>query len=132
MAGRSLACLRNQTFRDIEVLIYDNCSEDATGEIAQRFCAEDPRFRYFRQPENKGPKRNFLEVLQAARSPFFMWRAADDTSDLNYIQVLLDLLLAHPDRDLAAPRVVYVFPDGRVVGSWDVPAPIRKGNPPVD
>ena len=32
---KSLACLRDQTYRDIEVLIFDNCSEDATGEIAQ-------------------------------------------------------------------------------------------------
>ncbi|MGO8780591.1 MAG: glycosyltransferase family 2 protein, partial [Rhodomicrobium sp.] len=103
---KCLTCLRDQTYRDIEVLIYDNCSEDATGEIAQRFCAADPRFRYFRQPENRGVLANFLGALEAARSPFFMWRAADDTSDLNYIETLLALLLAHPERDLAAARVV--------------------------
>ncbi len=123
----SLACLRDQTYRDIEVLIYDNCSDDATPEIAQGFCAADPRFHYFRQPENKGAKRNFLEVLQAARTPYFMWRAADDASDLNYIEVLLELLQAHPDRDLAAPRVIYDFPDGRRVGVFDVPPAIEKG-----
>ncbi len=109
---KCLTCLRDQTYRDIEVLIYDNCSEDATGEIAQRFCAADPRFRYFRQPENRGVLANFLGALEAARSPFFMWRAADDTSDLNYIETLLALLLAHPERDLAAARVVSAQPDG--------------------
>ncbi len=109
---KSLACLRDQTYRDIEVLIYDNCSEDATGDIAGRFCAEDPRFRYFRQPENKGAMRNFLNVLEAAQTPFFMWRAADDTSDLNYIETLLALLLAHPERDVAASRVLGVYADG--------------------
>ncbi|MFZ1109704.1 MAG: glycosyltransferase family 2 protein [Rhodomicrobium sp.] len=123
----SLACLRDQTFRDIEVLIYDNCSDDATPEIAKAFCAEDARFRYFRQPENKGPKRNFLDVLQAARSPYFMWRAADDTSDLNYIEVLLELLRAHPERDLAAPRTIGVMPDGSVKADNPVPSPIENG-----
>lgn len=34
--GRSLACLRDQTYRDIEVLVFDNYSGDAGGEIAQR------------------------------------------------------------------------------------------------
>jgi Glycosyl transferase family 2 len=110
---KCLAGIRDQTYRDIEVLIFDNCSEDATPEIAQRFCAQDPRFRYFRQPENKGPLPNFWGLVEAARTPFFMWRAVDDSSDLNYIEALLPLLLAHPDRDLAVPRIVSALPDGR-------------------
>ncbi len=124
---KSLACLRDQTYRDIEVLIFDNCSEDATGEIAQRFCAADPRFRYFRQPENKGAMRNFVEVLEAAQTPFFMWRAADDTSDINYIEVLLGLLLAHPERDAAVARIVAALPNGQVKRVHQVPPLIEKG-----
>jgi glycosyltransferase involved in cell wall biosynthesis len=123
----SLACLRDQTYRDVEVLVYDNCSEDTTSEIAQRFCAEDARFRYFRQPENKGALRNFLEVMQAARSPYFMWRAADDISDLNYIETLLALLQNHPERDLAAPRIVNAFADGRVSVDHRVSSSIERG-----
>ena len=42
-----LTCLRDQTYRDIEVLISDNCSEDATGEIARRFCDADPAVPLF-------------------------------------------------------------------------------------
>ena len=68
---KSLACLRDQTYRDIEVLIFDNCSEDATGEIAQSFCAADPRFRYFRQPENKGCTPNFLASSKRPILPIF-------------------------------------------------------------
>jgi len=112
---KCLNCLRNQSYRDIEVLIHDNCSEDATGEIAQRFCAEDRRFRYFRHPENKGMLPNFYSVLEAAQTPFFMWRAADDTSDANYVEALLSLLLAHPERDIAVPRIVSALPDGSKV-----------------
>jgi glycosyltransferase involved in cell wall biosynthesis len=117
---KCLSCLRDQTYRDFEVLIFDNCSEDATGEIAQRFCAEDARFRYHRQPENKGALRNFLEVLEAAQSPYFMWRAADDVSDLNYVDVLLNLLLANPDRDFAVPRILSVLPDGSVAREYAI------------
>ena len=124
---KCLICLRDQTYRDIEVLIYDNCSQDATGEIAQRFCAEDPRFRYFRQPENKGPMRNFIEVLEAAKTPFFMWRAADDTSDLNYIETLVTLLLDRPERDVAVPRIVSALEDGRIMRVNPVSTLIGKG-----
>jgi glycosyltransferase involved in cell wall biosynthesis len=124
---KCLTCLRDQTYRDIEVLIFDNCSEDATPEIAKRFCDADPRFRYHRQPENKGAMRNFREVLEAAKTPFFMWRAHDDTSDLNYIETLLTLLLEHPERDVAVPRVVSSFPDGRIKRVCNVSRLIGKG-----
>ncbi len=123
----SLTCLRGQSFRDFEVLIFDNCSDDATAEIAQRFCAADPRFRYFRHPENKGAVPNFLSVLEAAQSPFFLWRAADDTSDAGYIETLLALLLAHPERDIAVARIVSALPDGRVMHEHLVSPLIEKG-----
>jgi glycosyltransferase involved in cell wall biosynthesis len=113
---KSLACIRDQTFRDIEVLIFDNCSEDATPEIAKAFCAEDSRFHYFRQPENIGCTPNFLGLLKAASTPFFMWRAADDTSELNYIETLLAVLQNHPERDIAVPKIVASFPNGHI--SW--------------
>ena len=120
---KSLDCLREQSFRDIEVLIFDNCSSDRTAEIAQQFCAIDLRFRYFRQTENVGAPPNFLGALEAASSPFFLWRAADDTSDADYIEKLLALLVANPQRDIAVARIVSRLPDGRVtqihpVSAW--------------
>ena len=124
---KCLTCLRDQTYRDIEVLIFDNCSEDATGEIAQRFCAADSRFRYFRQPQNLGPVANFVGVLEAAQAPFFMWRAADDTSDLDYIETLVALLLAHPERDVAVSRIVASLPDGHVKMVHPVSGFLDKG-----
>jgi glycosyltransferase involved in cell wall biosynthesis len=122
-AARLASCLdelRGQTFTDFEVLIFDNASDDATGEIAQAFCAADPRFRYVRQPANKGAMKNFADALHAATSPYFLWRAADDRSDPNYLAVLHGLLEADPSKALAAPRVVGTF-GGEVVSTTRFP-----------
>jgi glycosyltransferase involved in cell wall biosynthesis len=111
-AARLTGCLERlgaQTFTDFEVLIFDNASEDATGEIAQAFCAHDPRFRYVRQPNNKGALPNFKDVLDAAQSPYFMWRAADDSTDPDYVEVLHGLLRADPSKRLAVGRIVGTF-----------------------
>lgn len=101
----SLEALRNQTFRDFEVLIFDNASTDATPQIAADFAARDPRFIHIRQPYNKGEFRNFHEAVQRATSPYFLWRACDDRSSPNYLEVLSDLLNAHSDKDLAVGDV---------------------------
>lgn len=111
----SLQCLRDQTFRDIEVLIFDNCSEDATGEIAKRFCEVDPRFRYVRHEYNRGAVPNFAASVEAAQSKFFMWRAADDTSSLDYVERLHRLLLSNPDRDIAVPKTLEITKDGKLL-----------------
>jgi len=54
-----LESLRRQTLDDIEVILVDDGSRDATRQIAEEFCRIDPRFRLVVQ-ENQGlgPARN--------------------------------------------------------------------------
>src|SRR5215813_7289178 len=40
----------NQTFEDFEIIVSDNCSADATPQVAKQF--EDRRFRYVRTPQH--------------------------------------------------------------------------------
>lgn len=103
---QSLKNLAAQSFKDFKVLILDNASTDATPDIAKRFAAQDPRFEYHRQPLNKGAKQNFLDVLEMADTPYFMWRADDDLSDVNFIEETVRLLDASPSAALAVGRAV--------------------------
>ncbi len=119
--AEALEALRAQPFQDIEVLIHDNASTDATPEIAATFVARDPRFHYFRQAENKGPLPNFYDVLRAARSPYFMWRAPDDRADVDLIQRLYRALEASPNKDLAVARIVSHDLDGRCARVYECP-----------
>jgi glycosyltransferase involved in cell wall biosynthesis len=96
-----LANLAAQTYPDFKVIILDNASTDRTGDIAQRFAARDPRFVYRRQPHNKGARQNFADVLALADTPYFMWRADDDGSDVNFVEEMVRLLDAHPSTALA-------------------------------
>jgi glycosyltransferase involved in cell wall biosynthesis len=116
----ALENVRQQTFRDFRVLIFDNASDDATPDIAARFVKADSRISYRRNAQNIGAVSNFFAALQAADSPYFLWRAADDTWDLNYIEALYRLLEANPDKDLAVGRVDSTF-DGALVRSYRLP-----------
>ncbi|MCE9520818.1 MAG: glycosyltransferase [Alphaproteobacteria bacterium] len=102
-------CLENlaaQSFRDFKVIILDNASTDGTAAIAKDFSAKDARFTYLRQPFNKGARQNFVDVLGMARTPYFMWRAYDDLSDVNFIQEAVRLLDDNPNAALAVGCVI--------------------------
>ncbi len=126
MLDESLACLARQTFRDFEVLIFDNASTDATGAIARSWVERDSRFRYFRNATNIGAVLNFSAPLEAATSPWFLWRADDDLSGDNYLECLYKAATASPGCRLAAAEVVSHDLDG---GRRKVASPPRLTDP---
>ena len=70
---------REQTYRNLEIIISDNCSPGPeTGIVIREFMERDPRIRYYRQETNKGPTHNFEFVLEKATGEYFMFVADDD------------------------------------------------------
>lgn len=93
--------LRRQSHGDLEILISDNASTDATPEVIARHVAEDARIRAVRQTENIGPIPNFQAVAEAATGDAFLWRAHDDLCSEDFVA---RLLARAGDVDLVVPR----------------------------
>lgn len=74
---RALSSIQNQTFSEIEIVISDNDSSDATLAIAQQVADRDDRVRVL-SGERVSASANFARVLDAARSDFVCWAAFDD------------------------------------------------------
>jgi glycosyltransferase involved in cell wall biosynthesis len=108
---RALNSLRNQTFKNIQVLISDNASTDNTRAICERICAEDERVSYVRQPKNLGPTANFNAVLDLSRGDYFMWLGHDDWLSERFIEVGVETLDENPDVSIACGETLY-YQDG--------------------
>lgn len=90
---RTLESITRQTYKNLEIIISDNCSPDSETEIvAREYVLKDPRIRYFRQEKNEGPNYNFKFVLEKASGEFFMWAADDDEWDNYFIEDCLNAL----------------------------------------
>lgn len=72
-----------------ELLISDNCSEDATPEVVESFRARGLPCRYLRNQENLGADGNFLQCLEQAQGQY-VWVMGDD--DLLVPGAIADLL----------------------------------------
>lgn len=113
--GQALASLRAQTYRNLEIIVSDNASTDATPEIVQAAVAEDPRIRSFRHERNLGPQANFHHGLSQRRGEFFMWAAHDDERAPEYVAETVAALQRHPSASMACSWTTMVTPGGERV-----------------
>ena len=97
----ALDSLLAQTFTDFELIISDNCSTDGTEAICREYADKDSRIRYVRQAENRGATANFKFVFDEAVGEYFMWAAADDIWNKDFLHHCTTLLLNRHDVGMA-------------------------------
>ena len=88
-----LESLMSQSYRNLEVLVVDDCSSDNTVEVASQFSEREPRIRVFQQSQNGGTYRARNRALQEARGEFFTCNDSDDWAHPAKIEKLVTPLL---------------------------------------
>jgi len=71
-----LDSLLGQTYKNLELLIMDDCSPDDTPAVAASY--SDARMRYFRNDPNLGHLRNYNKGIGMARGDYIWLISADD------------------------------------------------------
>ena len=93
----ALDSILKQTYSNFELIISDNASTDKTEEICREYAVNDRRVKYLRQPQNIGPVKNFVFVLEQAKYKYFMWAAADDRKSYDFLEKNLEFLELNPE-----------------------------------
>lgn len=86
---RSINALLPQLNDDVEVLIGNNCSSDDTDEYCKTL---DSRIIYHKQPENIGPDRNFLWLMDNAKGKYIILLSDDDYFEDGAVSRLINFL----------------------------------------
>lgn len=90
-----LASLQAQTFRDFEVLIFDDASTDRSHGILMAF--DDPRFHVERSRQNQGYAVYLNQGIEKARGRYIARMDADDLCYPERFQKQIDFLERHPE-----------------------------------
>jgi glycosyltransferase involved in cell wall biosynthesis len=98
----------NQTYENIEIIVSNNSSTDNTSTICLEYQKRDSRIKYHCQTENKGGLANFQFVLNEAKGKYFLWAAADDALELNWIEILVNLMEESPRSAMAFGLIKYI------------------------
>lgn len=87
--GRCLRSIKNQTFKDFEVLLIDDESPDGSAAVAEAFCREDDRFRLFHK-KNGGlsDARNY--GLERAAGEYISFIDSDDYIHRDFLRIMYE------------------------------------------
>lgn len=87
-----LDSIEHQTYSNIEVLLINDGSPDASGEICQEYVARDSRFHYF-EKENGGLSDTRNYGIARAKGKFLTFIDSDDWVEPTYIEDLYNAAL---------------------------------------
>jgi glycosyltransferase involved in cell wall biosynthesis len=93
----SLDSVLAQTHENWELLISDNCSKDATGEIAAAYADRDKRIVYLRNETNIGVMANYNKCIERATGEYIELFGGDDLFEPQCLEKLVQVLDSNPN-----------------------------------
>lgn len=86
---KTVDSIQNQTFRDWELILIDDCSKDESKKICDEFALADKRIRVIAHKKNSGPSAVRNTGLKNASGEFIVFVDSDDLISKDYLQQLL-------------------------------------------
>ena len=83
-----ISCL-NQTYKDIELIVVEDCSTDNTLAIIEEIAAKDSRVKIIKHGINMGAGMGRRDGINAATGEYFITVDADDWLDEDFIESLV-------------------------------------------
>lgn len=117
--AEAVASVLAQTLGDWRLVIADNASTDATGEICRGFAERDPRIEYHRHRANIGAAPNYNFVFQPGDAPYFKWAAHDDVLAPRFLEACVERLDGDEGLALCHSRTATIDEHGERVGTYD-------------
>lgn len=104
-----LQSIVDQSWKNLDIVIVDDCSTDGTVALLREFAAVDNRIRVFENPENLGFIRNFSRAIQECQADYI---ALADQDDVWLPDKLATLMAEIGDNLLIYSRVSLIDGDG--------------------
>jgi hypothetical protein len=104
----------SQDFANIELIVVDDCSTDATPAIVHSY--DDPRIVYIRNAENMRQTRSLNVALSRARAELVARIDADDVFLPGKLRRQYEFMTAHPDVAVCGTGAMRIDADGTETG----------------
>lgn len=104
------SCL-NQTYKDLEIIIVEDCSTDSTKEILKKLYPGDIRLRLVENKKNVGAGMSRRIGIQKSTGEYVLLLDGDDWIDPDFIEKLAKSA-EETDADIVSGGIIVRHPDG--------------------
>ncbi|HEB76425.1 MAG TPA: glycosyltransferase family 2 protein [Nitrospirae bacterium] len=104
----------NQTFKEWELVIVDDCSTDDSVEVVEAYLS-DPRIRFFRNSSNLGYIGTLRRLIEESRADILGILDSDDALTSNALQRMYEAHIENPHCGFVYSNFVYCDEDLRPV-----------------
>ncbi len=94
---RAILSVLNQSYKDIELSIFDNASGDNTKDIVSSLSENDSRIKYYCHASNIGALANFSYALKTVNTPYFSILSDDDFLAEDFYKDAINVLENNPN-----------------------------------
>ncbi len=108
-----------QTYRNFELIISDNASNDRTRDICLKYAQNDRRLRYYRNDRNLGAAPNHNLVFELAKGEYFKWSSYDDKLSPDFLSGCVEVLDKNPDVVSCLPQTRIIDKNGQYLAEYD-------------
>ncbi len=124
--AETLESIRNQSLKDIEIIVIDDCSPDFTPELMEWYMAKDERIKYHRLEVNGGVEeaRNYGNKL--AEADLICVSDHDDLSTKHRALYSYHWMKRYPEIDCLTSGYWELDDDGNQMKLWPHPNVITK------
>jgi len=112
--GQAIESILNQTYKDFELIILDDCSTDKTYEIAQSYSKKDTRIKLYRNDNNLGMMPNWIKGINLCNGKYFGKLDADDYWMPETIETSVKILDENPKVGLVCGKYKLVDEKGKI------------------
>ena len=111
----------HQTYRNIEIVISDNSTNDDTEKLIQSYL-EDAPIKYFRHKNfNAHDNWNFARDYNNPAAEYVNWLMDDDLFYPTKIEKMIEVYRNNPDVSLVTSKRHYINTEGQITGEAPVP-----------
>lgn len=108
------SCLA-QTYENWELIIVNDCSTDASLDIAQNFASKDTRIHVYSNEINKKLPASLNEGFRHARGKYYTWTSHDNRFHPDFLRVYVDYLEHNPSIGFLAGSYQAIDTDGNML-----------------
>jgi len=112
----SIGSILNQTYRELELIVVDDCSTDNSVEVMLAFAKQDSRVKVIQHAVNSGLSRSRNDAIRAATGEWIAFCDADDLWAEEKLACQLKMLQQNPQYAVAYSESLIVDEKGKLTG----------------